>query len=506
MAQNGASKDISREAQALRASLAKALPDGAVLVTRGSAQDKGLGGLFKDQAFIKDATPAASDPTFDKANNAGVGYSRTMMEALAGLPRDVDAAPVTDASAVRTSERSPIEPADIVFVDVDDDDAPTIDLVDGVDMPEEETDTPVTPDISAKSASQTTSHEGATAKVVADAMRNKQVTVEGQVAVSATSEHARTEEEKQLHLGIGAAEDGKQTSFIMSGAATTMLQESLDDGPASEKKKDEDAMDFALAQYQRALEDILAEIDAALAEIDKKLDQNKHEQDAAANALSALDEIDRLAEEGKLDPGNPQHAALLQQAGLTAKQAKDKEERDRRREELERERLRLQREREELLRQQEEWKQKKEHAESLDPTDPEDQAEIKQLSKTMEGQDILRRGIAKTDDAEKQRVMAEAVVQADKIEVREQTTEAYTQVASNFEGSLNTSTGGFDFDAPPAPISAASSIEPTPIEAASLKPAFQAAHDNAQPATPEPAALNVAHLQATEKPEPPKVG
>ncbi len=119
-----------------------------------------------------------------------------------------------------------------------------------------------------------------------------------------TDDHAR-----EMQGRIFAADPDASPSFMLTGAQASMRASS--DG-TEQKKRERDTR----RQLLDALNRRLAELNADLLRIDTRLEEIRLRKNAIGEELEALDDIEKLAASGQLDPRNPKHAELLRKAGI----------------------------------------------------------------------------------------------------------------------------------------------------------------------------------------------
>jgi hypothetical protein len=128
-------------------------------------------------------------------------------------------------------------------------------------------------------------------------------------------------ERERFNLGIafiGRDSSESAPSFILSGAVAAARKVQITE---TEKRRHEDER-LALDQMTKALAARLAELDAEIAAIDKRLEEIRQRRIVIADQMEALDEVERLRKSGKLDSNNPAHARLLRAAGISDAEAR----------------------------------------------------------------------------------------------------------------------------------------------------------------------------------------
>ena len=154
------------------------------------------------------------------------------------------------------------------------------------------------------------------------------------------------------------------------------------------------AVEMAMESGGRSLEEKEQKERKKLHELLKMLDLLDQQLQAVNEALDALAELEELYKNGKLDPDNPQHAALMQKAGITWE---DLEERgqdaiDDRRDDLSRSKDDIEKRVEEAQGLAREMEQ--------DPDNPELHQKLEQLKETVQGKDKIYIASINTDSYE----------------------------------------------------------------------------------------------------------
>ncbi len=107
------------------------------------------------------------------------------------------------------------------------------------------------------------------------------------------------------------------TGFMLTGAQ--IAQQQRDERERQAKRSGDQ---FVQNEIEAALTRRLAELDAEIARIDKRLGEITLRRGKIADKLDAIDDINTLLASGQLDPNNPAHAALLRRAGYDTDDAK----------------------------------------------------------------------------------------------------------------------------------------------------------------------------------------
>lgn len=134
----------------------------------------------------------------------------------------------------------------------------------------------------------------------------------------ASSADPLTDDHAREMAGLALADDPEASaSFMLTGAQASMQT----NGEGNEQKKRErerTTHDLLMDSLNRRL----AQLDAELVQLDKRLDEIRQRRIELGDGMEALDELERLAANGQLDPNNPAHAALLRRAGIDPEKAR----------------------------------------------------------------------------------------------------------------------------------------------------------------------------------------
>lgn len=242
----------------------------------------------------------------------------------------------------------------------------------------------------------------------------------------------------------------------MGGAAERMVTAARDE----QSKKDEEFMrSFARRELQARIDRLTAE----LAAIDAQIAKNEERSEELRKAIEARETLRRLKAEGKFDPANPAHRALLDAAGYDAgdvqrddfdaraKRDNDRDADDRRRvndatDGLKRDRGEIQGDLNDARR---DYDARYGRGEKL-PTE-----ELRVEAATTHGAEQVAAAATTSQRREVKEALAEAVVANVDADSRGAASEFGHDVATDVAAVTNTGTADFDFDTPPVQTASA---------------------------------------------------
>lgn len=133
-------------------------------------------------------------------------------------------------------------------------------------------------------------------------------------ALPITRDGAFSNSEYELHSQALATtlEEGESAGIMLSGAQ--QQKRINDDAGNSRKRREREQRHLAMLD---AIDAHIARLDARIAEITQELEQINERRIEIGDHLEALDELERLHENGKLDMRNAEHQRLMRKVGIS---------------------------------------------------------------------------------------------------------------------------------------------------------------------------------------------